>query len=96
MLQFITHTNDSLNHLEVAEMALKGGCRWIQLRMKDADKMNIEQTALQVKRLCDQYNAILIIDDYVDVAIKIGASGVHLGKSDMPVSQAREIGRAHV
>ena len=51
MLQFITHANDSKNHLEIAEMALKGGCRWIQLRMKDVDEHIIEHTALQVKCL---------------------------------------------
>ncbi len=91
MLQFITHANDSKNHLEIAEMALKGGCRWIQLRMKDVDEHIIEHTALQVKCLCNQYNAILIIDDYIELAIRIGASGVHLGKSDMPITEARAL-----
>lgn len=88
-LQFITHQTDQYSYIDSALLALQGGCRWIQLRMKDASEAEIEATALQLKPICKQYNATFIIDDHVQVAINIGAHGVHLGKNDMPVSEAR-------
>ena len=57
----------------------------------DASEAEIEATALQLKPICKQYNATFIIDDHVQVAINVGAHGVHLGKNDMPVSEARKI-----
>lgn len=61
----------------------------MQLRMKDADDLLLEQTALVVQKMCREYGATFIIDDNVELAKKIGADGVHLGKNDMPVAQAR-------
>lgn len=90
-LQFITHQTDQYSYIDSALLALQGGCRWIQLRMKDASEAEIEATALQLKPICKQYNATFIIDDHVQVAINIGAHGVHLGKNDMPVSEARNL-----
>ena len=63
----------------------------MQLRMKDADDLLLEQTALVVQKMCREYGATFIIDDNVALAKKIGADGVHLGKNDMPVAQARKI-----
>ena len=91
ILQFITHQTDQYSYIDSALLALQGGCRWIQLRMKDASEAEIEATALQLKPICKQYNATFIIDDHVQVAINIGAHGVHLGKNDMPVSEARKL-----
>lgn len=90
-LQFITHYNGKYSYADSARMALEGGCRWIQLRMKDAGEAELEETALAVQRMCREHGAAFIIDDNVKVAGKIGADGVHLGKNDMPVSLAREI-----
>lgn len=90
-LQFITHQTDQYSYIDSALLALQGGCRWIQLRMKDASEAEIEATALQLKPICKQYNATFIIDDHVQVAINIGAHGVHLGKNDMPISEARNL-----
>ncbi|MFA6780286.1 MAG: thiamine phosphate synthase [Paludibacteraceae bacterium] len=90
-LQFITQKNERYGHLQAAELALKGGCKWIQLRMKESSMEEIEQVALQLKPLCEQNNAIFIIDDHVELCKKIGASGVHLGKMDMHPSDARRI-----
>ena len=45
MIQFITHTNDRYDYLDGVRMALEGGCRWIQLRMKDASEEEILKTA---------------------------------------------------
>lgn len=91
MLQFITHTNSKFGYLESAIEALKGGCKWIQLRMKEMPEDEIEKTALHLKEVCRQYNATFIIDDQVELAKKIGADGVHLGKSDLSPDKAREI-----
>jgi thiamine-phosphate pyrophosphorylase len=90
-LQFITHYNERYSYEDSAKIALDGGCRWIQLRIKDAEEKFLEQMALRVQSLCREYGATFIIDDNVLLAKKIGADGVHLGKNDMPVAQARQI-----
>ncbi|MDR1381079.1 MAG: thiamine phosphate synthase [Tannerella sp.] len=90
-LLFITHRTGRYDVLQSAEIALKGGCRQIQLRMKDAPAKEVEDVARRAKDLCDSYHAALFIDDYVDVCRKVDAAGVHLGKSDMPPFEARAI-----
>lgn len=90
-LQFITHCNQQYSYTDSARVALEGGCRWVQLRMKGADSGTLLATALQVQSLCAGYNATFIINDNVSLAKQIGADGVHLGKEDMPVAQARKI-----
>ena len=90
-LQFITHHTERYSYLDSARIALEGGCRWVQLRMKDADEVQMEETANAVLRMCREYGATFIIDDNVAVAKSIGADGVHLGKHDMPSTMAREI-----
>ena len=91
MVQFITHHTDRYSYIDSATLALKGGCKWVQLRMKDADKELIYNTALQIKALCQEYSATFIIDDHVDIAKSVGADGVHLGKLDMPIAEARQL-----
>lgn len=91
MVQFITHHTDRYSYIDSAILALKGGCKWVQLRMKDADKERIYNTALQIKALCQEYSATFIIDDHVDIAKSVGADGVHLGKLDMPIAEARQL-----
>ena len=90
-LQFITHYTEKYSYIDSAKIALEGGCRWIQLRMKDADESLLEETALIVQRMCKEYDATFIIDDNVHLVKKINANGVHLGKNDMPISEARKI-----
>ena len=90
-LQFITHQTERYSYLESARMALEGGCKWIQLRMKDALLEEVEAVALQLKPLCKEHEAILILDDHVELAKKLEVDGVHLGKKDMPIDQARQI-----
>ena len=90
-VQFITHFTDSISYLESARIALQGGCRWIQLRMKDATEDEAERVARQVSSLCRQFGATFIVDDRVALAKRIGADGVHLGKQDMPVDEARHL-----
>ena len=90
-LQFITHRTERYSYFESARMALEGGCKWIQLRMKDAPLDEVEAVALQLKPLCKEHEAILILDDHVELAKKLEVDGVHLGKKDMPIDQARQI-----
>lgn len=91
MLQFITHYTDTINYLDSVKIAIEGGCRWIQLRMKNATIYEIRPIALQAQALCKEAGATFIIDDHVDLVKEIGADGVHLGKNDMPVNEARAI-----
>lgn len=90
-LQFITHYTEQYTYEDSARMALEGGCRWIQLRMKDTPLEEVEQTALRVQQLCSQYGALFILDDHVELTLKLHADGVHLGRNDMPISEARRI-----
>lgn len=91
MVQFITHYTDRYTYLDSVHIALEGGCRWIQLRMKDASKEEILPTAVEAMAMCRKYNATFIIDDHVEIALQIKAHGVHLGKLDMPIAEARRI-----
>ena len=73
------------------EEALKGGASLLQLREKDKTTREYIALAKKVHTLTKKYNVPLIIDDRVDVALAMGAEGVHLGQSDMPVDIARKI-----
>ena len=90
-LLFITHRTKRYSYLQSVEIALQGGCRQIQLRMKDVSVMEVERAAEQAKALCNEYGADLYVNDHVEVCLKINAKGVHLGKSDMSPSEARAI-----
>lgn len=90
-MQFISHFTDQYDYLDSIAMALEGGCRWVQLRMKDATLEEILPIALEAQKLCKAKDATFIIDDHVALVKKIGADGVHLGKLDMPVGEARKI-----
>lgn len=90
-LQFITHHTDCYSYVDSARLALEGGCRWVQLRMKGAERGELEEAARLVQRMCREHGATFIIDDDVFLAKRIGADGVHLGKEDMPVAEARAI-----
>ena len=89
MIQFITHSNTRYDYLEGARLALEGGCRWIQLRMKDAQEVDFLLAAKQIGAMCKEYGATFILDDHVEWVGITGADGVHLGKNDMPVDEAR-------
>ena len=88
---FITHPSDRYSIAEEVQMALEGGCKWIQLRMKDASDEEFRQTAREIIPLCKENEAFLVFDDRVELAMEMGVHGVHLGKNDMDPLQAREI-----
>ena len=91
MIQFISHFNDKYSYLDSIRLALDGGCKWVQLRMKDASEEEFLRNAHQARKLCDQYQATFIIDDRVELVRECGADGVHLGKNDMPIADARRL-----
>ena len=90
-VQFISHHTGKYSYADSVRLALEGGCKWIQLRMKDASEDEILETASQVRKMCDIYEAVFILDDHVRLVEKTGADGVHLGKNDMPVDEARRL-----
>lgn len=90
-LQFISHYTDEYTYLDSIRMALEGGCKWVQLRMKGATDAEMLPVALEAQKMCKEAGATFIIDDHVELVKQIGADGVHLGKKDMPINEAREI-----
>ena len=91
MLQFISHYTDRYTYLDSIRLALEGGCRWIQLRMKDATDEEVRPIALVAQRLCHEAGATFIIDDRVGLVRELHADGVHLGQNDMPIREARRL-----
>lgn len=91
MIQFITHHSERYGYLDSVRLALDGGCRWIQLRVKDATDDEVRPMAVEAQRMCREYGATFIIDDRVELVRELGADGVHLGLKDMPVREARRI-----
>ena len=91
MLQFISHYTDRYTYLDSIRLALEGGCRWIQLRMKDATDDEVRPIALVAQRLCREAGATFIIDDRVGLVRELHADGVHLGQNDMPIREARRL-----
>ncbi len=92
-LYFVTdhHLTGGRSQLEVVEAALKGGVRLVQYRDKELSHSEFKREAGEALRLCRLYGAILLLNDRVEIAQKIGADGVHLGQEDMPPTLAREI-----
>ena len=75
---------------EQIEDALKGGVTMVQLREKNLDEQTFIEEAITIKELCHRYQVPLIINDNVEVALKSGADGVHLGIEDVPVAKVRK------
>lgn len=91
MLQFITNPSDHYSIAEEVKMAVEGGCKWVQLRMKDASYDELKATAEEIIPICRDAGVILIIDDNVALVKELRVHGVHLGKEDMDPAKAREV-----
>lgn len=91
MLQFITHNNSRFNEVEGAKAALEGGCKWIQLRMKETSDEEFVAVGRVIGKMCKEAGAKFILDDRVHLVETLDADGVHVGKKDMPVREARKI-----
>ena len=90
-VQFISHYNERYGYLDSVRIALLGGCRWIQLRIKNATDDEVRPIAIEAQRLCREAGATFIIDDRVELVRELRADGVHLGKNDMPIAAARQL-----
>ena len=77
--------------LEIARAAVRGGAKMLQLRDKLRDKGEILPLARDLQALCEANDALLIVNDHVDLAAAVGSGGVHVGQTDLPVAQARQI-----
>lgn len=75
---------------EQVEKALKGGATFVQLREKKLDEDSFLQEAIEIKELCKKYNVPFVINDNVDIALKMEADGVHVGQSDMEAGDVRK------
>ncbi len=73
------------------ESTLKAGCRWVQYRDKSQDEKKRFDESARLLKICQSYNASLIINDDAALAKKIGAHGVHLGQTDGDVQTARKL-----
>lgn len=77
--------------LDCVREALEGGVTLVQYRAKTASSAEMYAKALQLKALCDSFNVPLIINDRLDIAMAVGAAGVHLGQDDLPCAAARKL-----
>lgn len=77
--------------IDCVREALEGGVTLVQYRAKTASSAEMYNEALQLKALCDSFNVPLIINDRLDIAMAVGAAGVHLGQDDLPCAAARKI-----
>lgn len=77
--------------LDCVREALDGGVTLVQYRAKTASSAEMYAEALQLKALCDSFKVPLIINDRLDIAMTVGAAGVHLGQDDLPCAAARKI-----
>ena len=84
-------TISSLSHVEQVELLLAGGATFIQLREKKAAAREFFDDAKRAMRPAHEAGASIVINDRVDIAMALGARGVHLGQTDMPVVAAREL-----
>lgn len=90
-LQFITPNAPQDKIIDSVKDAVAGGCRWVQLRMKDARSRDILSVARQIEPICHKAGATFLLDDRVDLVGLAKADGVHLGKNDMSISSARRV-----
>jgi thiamine-phosphate pyrophosphorylase len=83
--------SDGRSDEAIVAAALAGGVRLVQLRDKRATRRELFAKAERLRALTAEHGALLIINDHVDIALAVGADGVHLGQSDFPVPAARRL-----
>ena len=75
--------------LEQVEKSIKGGATFMQLREKNLDDETFLQEAIEIQELCRKYGIPFVVNDNVDIAVKMGADGIHVGQSDMEAGDVR-------
>src|SRR5690606_36500481 len=84
-------TKPKIELLSIVESAVIGGVTVVQLREKKSKGNEFYEKALALKALLDRYSIPLIINDRVDIALAVGASGVHIGQDDIPLPAVERI-----
>jgi thiamine-phosphate pyrophosphorylase len=79
------------SHLEMTKQIIRGGAKIIQLRDKITIKKNLLPIAQELKNICTENNVLFIMNDALDIALAVGADGLHIGQEDLPVSVARKL-----
>lgn len=87
-LMFITHRTNKYTELDEIKMVIEGGCTWVQLRMKEKLNLEVAQAAARFTQSESGKNCVCCLDDDLDMAFQAGIHCVHLGKNDIPVSEA--------
>ncbi len=90
MLQFIAQINDKYSIAESVQMAIEGGCGWIQLRLPDMTDSEIRQMSDDIITMCREAGVFLTIEDRVEAARELHIHGVHLNRLDRPAAELRE------
>lgn len=90
-MYFLTMDDAPMGPVQQIEAACRAGIRWVQLRMKLASDEEMLEAARAAKKICSEWGCKLVVNDRVEVALDADADGVHLGKEDMPVSEARRL-----
>ena len=90
-LHYISQDLPEKDHPTLITEACEAGVRWVQLRLKDLHTREVKAIASDVRQICNEFQATFILNDHVKMALEVEADGVHIGKKDMPPSEAREI-----
>ncbi|MGD9504855.1 MAG: thiamine phosphate synthase [Syntrophobacteraceae bacterium] len=80
------------SNLEVLGAMIRGGAGIVQLREKKLTKRELFQMAVDFREVTAAAGVLLMINDHVDIALAVGADGVHLGQDDLPITAARRLG----
>lgn len=91
MLQFITRKNERYGIEEQVKMVLEGGSKWIELDMNDATAEEVKAIIENLIPLCKEADAILVVDDYVDIVKEMEVTGLRLIKDSKNVGEVRNI-----
>ena len=94
MLQFITNEKSAVSPLDQIRDVIEGGCRWIQIRLKDASDEEIKKLFFDIRDKAKETLTTIIINDRVELAKTLGpegVAGVHVGNEDMPAAEARAL-----
>lgn len=76
---------------EVMREAMEGGADFIQLRDKKSTKKQVLEKAKMLRELTNEFDVPFIVNDHIDVALAVGADGIHLGQDDLPLVEARKL-----
>lgn len=91
LVQLVTDGADVATTVAQARQAVCGGCRWVQVRMKDATPAERDTALVSLRDFCHNHGATLIVDDDVYAVCRTSIDGVHLGREDMDPAEARAI-----